>query len=107
MSEKNFHGGDRHRRAATKKHCAARLNPSLPTLLRNWTTLASRTAPSNGFAAPRRLALKVANLAASQPDREVEKNAARPLPGRLTLKVNQSKAAEGWARGCGITVDQG
>lgn len=42
------------------------------------------------FAAPRRLALKVANLAESQPDREVE-NVVRPLPRRLTLKANRAK----------------
>lgn len=42
------------------------------------------------FAAPRRLALKVANLAASQPDREVE-NVARPLPRRSTRKASRAK----------------
>ena len=42
------------------------------------------------FAAPRRLALKVANLAASQPDREVE-NVARRLPRRSTRKASQAK----------------
>ncbi|MGC6745809.1 glycine--tRNA ligase subunit beta [Escherichia coli] len=43
------------------------------------------------FAAPRRLALKVANPAEAQPDREIEKNAARRLPGRSTLKANRAK----------------
>lgn len=42
------------------------------------------------FAAPRRLALKVANLAEAQPDREIE-NAARQLPRRSTLKANRAK----------------
>ena len=42
------------------------------------------------FAAPRRLALKVANLAASQPDREVE-NVARRLPRRSMRKASQAK----------------
>lgn len=42
------------------------------------------------FAAPRRLALKVANLAEAQPDREIE-NAARRLPRRSTLKANRAK----------------
>ncbi len=42
------------------------------------------------FAAPRRLALKVAALAEAQPDREVE-NAARLSPRRLTPKVNRAK----------------
>ncbi len=42
------------------------------------------------FAAPRRLALKVANLAAAQPDREVENAARRFLP-RSTRKANRAK----------------
>ena len=57
------------------------------------------------FAAPRRLALKVANLAASQPDREVEKRGPA-VSAAFDASGNPSKAAEGWARGCGITVDQ-
>ncbi|ENM5843216.1 glycine--tRNA ligase subunit beta [Vibrio mimicus] len=57
------------------------------------------------FATPRRLALKVTNLAESQPDRVVEKrgpavNVAFDADGKPT------KAAEGWARGNGITVEQ-
>ncbi|HDZ9229205.1 TPA: glycine--tRNA ligase subunit beta [Vibrio cholerae] len=57
------------------------------------------------FATPRRLALKVANLAESQPDRVVEKrgpavNVAFDADGKPT------KAAEGWARGNGITVEE-
>lgn len=42
------------------------------------------------FAAPRRLALKVANPAAAQADREVE-NAARLLPVRSMPKASQAK----------------
>ncbi|WP_436877220.1 glycine--tRNA ligase subunit beta [Siccibacter turicensis] len=57
------------------------------------------------FAAPRRLALKIANLAASQPDREVEKRGPA-VSAAFDTSGNPSKAAEGWARGCGITVDQ-
>lgn len=57
------------------------------------------------FAAPRRLAVKVLGLATSQPSKEVEKrgpavSAAFDGEGKLT------KAAEGWAKGCGITVEQ-
>ncbi|HHE9997090.1 glycine--tRNA ligase subunit beta [Haemophilus influenzae] len=57
------------------------------------------------FAAPRRLAVKVLNLATQQPSKEIEKrgpavSAAFDAEGKLT------KAAEGWARGCGITVEQ-
>ncbi|NIG79615.1 glycine--tRNA ligase subunit beta [Klebsiella sp. Ap-873] len=57
------------------------------------------------FAAPRRLALKIANLAASQPDREVEKRGPA-VSAAFDAEGKPSKAAEGWARGCGITVDQ-
>lgn len=57
------------------------------------------------FAAPRRLALKVANLAASQPDREVEKRGPA-VSAAFDASGQPTKAAGGWARGCGITVDQ-
>ncbi|KLN47243.1 glycyl-tRNA ligase [Providencia rettgeri] len=57
------------------------------------------------FAAPRRLALKIADLAASQPDREVEKRGPA-IAQAFGADGQPTKAAEGWARGCGITVDQ-
>ncbi|EFE06223.1 glycine--tRNA ligase subunit beta [Citrobacter youngae] len=57
------------------------------------------------FATPRRLALKVANLAQAQPDREVEKRGPA-IAQAFDAEGKPSKAAEGWARGCGITVDQ-
>lgn len=57
------------------------------------------------FAAPRRLALKVANLAEAQPDREIEKRGPA-IAQAFDAEGKPSKAAEGWARGCGITVDQ-
>jgi glycyl-tRNA synthetase beta chain len=57
------------------------------------------------FAAPRRLALKVAKLSAAQADREVEKRGPA-IAQAFDANGNPSKAAEGWARGCGITVDQ-
>ncbi|MBD2809616.1 glycine--tRNA ligase subunit beta [Xenorhabdus sp. Vera] len=57
------------------------------------------------FAAPRRLALKVANLAAAQADREVEKRGPA-ISQAFDAEGKPTKAAEGWARGCGITVDQ-
>ena len=57
------------------------------------------------FAAPRRLALKVADLAASQPDREIEKSGPA-ISQAFGPDGQPTKAAEGWARGCGITVDQ-
>lgn len=57
------------------------------------------------FAAPRRLALKVARLSASQPDREVEKRGPA-ISQAFDAEGKPTKAAEGWARGCGITVEQ-
>lgn len=57
------------------------------------------------FAAPRRLALKVVGLNDSQPDREVEKRGPA-ISQAFDAEGKPSKAAEGWARGCGITVDQ-
>lgn len=57
------------------------------------------------FAAPRRLALKVAALAAAQPDREIEKRGPA-VAAAFDAAGNPTKAAEGWARGNGITVDQ-
>jgi len=57
------------------------------------------------FAAPRRLAVKVANLSAAQADREVEKRGPA-IAQAFDAEGNATKAAEGWARGCGITVEQ-
>jgi glycyl-tRNA synthetase beta chain len=57
------------------------------------------------FASPRRLALKVANLRAAQADREVEKRGPA-IAQAFDAEGKPTKAAEGWARGCGITVDQ-
>ncbi|CNE29212.1 glycine--tRNA ligase subunit beta [Yersinia nurmii] len=57
------------------------------------------------FAAPRRLAVKVANLSAAQADREVEKRGPA-ISQAFDAEGKPTKAAEGWARGCGITVDQ-
>lgn len=57
------------------------------------------------FAAPRRLALKVANLTTAQSDREVEKRGPA-IAAAFDASGAPTKAALGWARGCGITVDQ-
>ncbi|CAE6878459.1 glycine--tRNA ligase subunit beta [Vibrio sp. B1FLJ16] len=57
------------------------------------------------FAAPRRLALKVAALAESQSDKVVEKRGPA-VSAAFDADGNPTKAAQGWARGCGITVDQ-
>ncbi|AJJ10047.1 glycine--tRNA ligase, beta subunit [Yersinia rohdei] len=57
------------------------------------------------YAAPRRLAVKVLNLSAAQADREVEKRGPA-IAQAFDAEGKPSKAAEGWARGCGITVDE-
>ena len=57
------------------------------------------------FAAPRRLAVKVLNLATQQPSKEIEKRGPA-VSAAFDAEGKTTKAAEGWARGCGITVDQ-
>ncbi|WP_439235011.1 glycine--tRNA ligase subunit beta [Lonepinella koalarum] len=57
------------------------------------------------FATPRRLALKVADLATEQPSKQIEKRGPA-VAAAFDANGNPTKAAEGWARGCGITVDQ-
>ncbi|AJE09273.1 glycine--tRNA ligase subunit beta [Mannheimia haemolytica] len=57
------------------------------------------------FAAPRRLAVKVLSLAESQPSKEVEKRGPA-VSAAFDAEGKPTKAAEGWAKGCGITVEQ-
>ncbi|WP_415721106.1 glycine--tRNA ligase subunit beta [Photobacterium ganghwense] len=57
------------------------------------------------FAAPRRLALKVQAMAPAQPDKVVEKRGPA-VAAAFDADGNPTKAAMGWARGNGITVDQ-
>ena len=57
------------------------------------------------FAAPRRLAVKVLNLATQQPSKEIEKRGPA-VSAAFDAEGKPTKAAEGWARGCGITVEQ-
>ena len=57
------------------------------------------------YAAPRRLALKVAALAESQSDKVVEKRGPA-ISVAFDDDGNATKAAQGWARGNGITVEQ-
>ncbi|WP_440866402.1 glycine--tRNA ligase subunit beta [Symbiopectobacterium purcellii] len=75
----------------------------------NFTTELDNAGLTHGdvswFAAPRRLALKVAQLSAAQPDREVEKRGPA-IAQAYDAEGKPTKAAECWARGCGITVDQ-
>ncbi|SMY38587.1 Glycine--tRNA ligase beta subunit [Photobacterium malacitanum] len=57
------------------------------------------------YAAPRRLALKVTALAENQPDKIVEKRGPA-IAAAFDADGNPTKAAQGWARGNGITVEQ-
>ena len=57
------------------------------------------------FAAPRRLAVKVLSLATQQPSKEIEKRGPA-VSAAFEAEGKPTKAAEGWARGCGITVEQ-
>ena len=57
------------------------------------------------FAAPRRLAVKVLKLATEQPSKEIEKRGPA-VSAAFDAEGKPTKAAEGWARGCGITVEQ-
>ncbi|MGF1870910.1 glycine--tRNA ligase subunit beta [Photobacterium indicum] len=57
------------------------------------------------FATPRRLALKVTALATGQADSVVEKRGPA-ISAAFDAEGNPTKAAQGWARGNGITVEQ-
>ena len=57
------------------------------------------------FASPRRLALKVSELAGEQPSKSVEKRGPA-VSQAFDAEGKPTKAAEGWARGNGITVAQ-
>lgn len=49
--------------------------------------------------------MKVLNLATQQPSKEIEKRGPA-VSAAFDAEGKPTKAAEGWARGCGITVDQ-
>lgn len=57
------------------------------------------------FAAPCRLAVKVLGLAEAQPSKEIEKRGPA-VAQAFDAEGKPTKAAEGWAKGCGITVEQ-
>ena len=57
------------------------------------------------YAAPRRLAVVVKQLSAQQADKIVEKRGPA-IAAAFDQDGNATKAAQGWAAGCGITVDQ-
>ena len=57
------------------------------------------------YAAPRRLAINVLGLALAQADKVVEKRGPA-VSSAFDADGNPTKAAQGWARGNGITVEQ-
>ena len=57
------------------------------------------------YASPRRLGLQVKALEAKQQDKEVEKRGPA-TKAAFDSEGNPTKAAMGWARGCGIDVSE-
>ncbi|OOZ16147.1 glycine--tRNA ligase subunit beta [Solemya velum gill symbiont] len=57
------------------------------------------------FASPRRLALLIEDVATRQADREIEKRGPA-VAAAFDANGNPTKAAEGFARSCGTSVDQ-
>jgi len=57
------------------------------------------------YAAPRRLAVRINQLAAAQADKVVEKRGPA-ISAAFDTAGQPTKAAQGWAAGCGITVEQ-
>ncbi|MBE8166748.1 MAG: glycine--tRNA ligase subunit beta [Shewanella sp.] len=62
-------------------------------------------AESTWYASPRRLAIKFDQLVMAQADKVVEKRGPA-VSSAFDSEGNPTKAAQGWARGNGITVDQ-
>ncbi len=60
--------------------------------------------PVTAYATPRRLAVQIGELADKQPDREVERRG--PALTAAFKNGQPTKAAEGFARSCGVAVDQ-
>lgn len=59
---------------------------------------------TTAYSTPRRLAVRVEGLSDKQPDREVEKRG--PALAAAFKDGQPTKAAEGFARSCGVSVDQ-
>ncbi|MBZ9613284.1 glycine--tRNA ligase subunit beta [Rheinheimera maricola] len=57
------------------------------------------------YAAPRRLAVRINALAAQQADKVVEKRGPA-IASAFDAEGKPTKAAQGWAAGCGITIEQ-
>ena len=86
---------------------------ALLTLSRSFTELVSQSLADNeleaksveAFATPRRLALLLQDLPLQQPERQVEKRGPA-IAAAFDEDGNPSKAASGFARSCGVEVDQ-
>lgn len=63
-----------------------------------------RRGEARALASPRRLAVSVADVAAHAPDREVEK-LGPPAANAFDADGRPTRAAEGFARSCGVAVD--
>ncbi len=59
----------------------------------------------DSFATPRRLAVLIKNIADSQPERNIERKGPA-LKAAFDEAGNPTKAAQGFARSCGVEVDQ-
>ncbi len=62
-------------------------------------------ADAQSFATPRRLAIVISGLAEGQPDRQVARHGPA-VKAAYDADGNATKAAEGFARSCGVSVDQ-
>jgi glycyl-tRNA synthetase beta chain len=60
---------------------------------------------AQGLASPRHLAVRVAAVAERQPDREQERKGPA-LQAAFDAEGNPTRAAEGFARSCGVAVDE-
>jgi len=58
----------------------------------------------DSFATPRRLAVLIKNIADSQPERNIERKGPA-LKAAFDEAGNPTKAAQGFARSCGVEVD--
>ena len=63
------------------------------------------TGAVKSYAAPRRLAVLIKEVPASQPDRDVERKGPN-LKAAYDTDGKPTKAVEGFARSCGVTVDE-
>lgn len=57
------------------------------------------------YASPRRLAIQIQNLDIQQPDKQVERRGPA-VKAAFDAEGNPTKAVQGFARGCGISVEQ-